>query len=148
MNSDNVIFIGIGNTLRGDDGAGAICAQRLKGKINIIEAATTPENYLSKIIKENPSEVWIIDCLDFGASPGQWKIFKSGELSSDHMFFTHNLSLELFCDYLRNNIAAPIFILGIQPKSTRLSENLSKEVEATLGEIEAKLIEVAKSRRD
>lgn len=143
MKEKGALFIGVGNSLRSDDGVGVILAQRLKDKINIIEAGTTPENYLNKIIGLRPREVWVIDCLDFSASPGQWRIFKAGELNSSHLFFTHNFSLELFCKYLKDAAGLETFILGIQPKSTRFSDHLSKEVESVLPEIENKLLEIA-----
>lgn len=144
MKECRVIFIGIGNMLRGDDAVGVVLAQRLRLEISIIDAGITPENYLGKIINLNPEEVWIIDALDFGATPGEYKVFKAEELSSDHLFFTHNFSLELFCEYLKKNIQAVIFILGIQPKSTEFSQRLSEEVEIALPEIEKKLIGIAR----
>ncbi len=143
MKESGALFIGVGNCLRSDDAVGVVLARRLKGKINIIEAGITPENYLNKIIELRPREVWVIDCLDFSASPGQWRIFKAEELKSNHLFFTHNFSLELFCRYLKDTAGLETFILGIQPKSTKFSEVLSKEVESVLPEIENKLLEIA-----
>lgn len=143
MNEKGALFIGVGNILRADDAVGVVLARRLKGRINIIEAGITPENYLNKIIDSRPSEVWIIDCLDFSGSPGQWRIFKAEELASNHLFFTHNFSLELFCSYLKERGGLKISVLGIQPKSTKFSEALSKEVESVLPEIENKLLEIA-----
>ncbi len=119
---------------------GVVIAQRLKEKINIIDAGVSPENYLDKIIKSDPSQVWIIDCLDFQAKPGEWTIFRPEDLVDKHLFFTHNCSLELLCDYLKKNIKADIFILGIQPESTKFGQGLSKEVEAALPKIEKRLI--------
>lgn len=148
MKTGEPIFIGVGNILRGDDGVGVVLAQGLKKEINIIDAGTTPENYLSKIIKERPSEIWIVDCLDFSGKAGEWKIFKAQELNSNHLYFTHNFSLELFADLIGKSLDVPIFVLGIQPKSTKFSQGLSKEVELARPEVEKELIKIANSRRD
>ncbi len=134
------LFIGIGNILKGDDAAGSILAQRLSAKINIIDVGITPENYAGKIIEFLPSCLWLIDAIDFKAKPGTWKIFKPEELFIQNLFFTHNCSLELFCDYIKRNIKVPIFILGIQPKSIKLGDGLSQEVESALLEIEKELL--------
>lgn len=134
------IILGIGNILKGDDAAGSILAQRLKSKINIIDAGITPENYAGKIIEFNPTHLWLIDAIDFKAKPGTWKTFKPEELFTQNLFFTHNCSLELFCDYIKKNIDVSILILGIQPKSIKLGEGLSQEVESALLEIERKLL--------
>ncbi|MEW6171320.1 MAG: hydrogenase 3 maturation endopeptidase HyCI [Candidatus Omnitrophota bacterium] len=136
------LILGIGNVLKGDDAAGSILAQRLKAKINIIDAGITPENYAGKIVEFKPSYLWLIDAIDFKAKPGTWKIFKPEELFSQNLFFTHNYSLELFCDYIKKNIEVPIYILGIQPKSIKLGDKLSQEVESALLEIEKELLNI------
>ena len=45
--------MGIGNTLRSDDGVGSLLATRLQDKTPYIvyDAGSSPENYLGKIIK-------------------------------------------------------------------------------------------------
>ncbi|MBM3255213.1 MAG: hydrogenase 3 maturation endopeptidase HyCI, partial [Candidatus Omnitrophica bacterium] len=61
--SGKVIILGIGNTLRSDDGAGSILANRIKDKVHfqVFDSGPTPENYLEKIIKENPDNILILD---------------------------------------------------------------------------------------
>jgi hydrogenase maturation protease HycI len=142
----NPLFIGIGNRLRSDDGAGSILAERLQAKANIIDAGTTPENYLAKIVALAPSQLWIIDALDFSGQPGSWKVFNAAELSSEHLFFTHNSSLELFCSYLKGSIDIPMFIIGIQPGSLKFSDKLSRAVEVALDDVEKLVFDISQGK--
>lgn len=74
-----VLILGIGNTLRSDDGLGSILANRLKDKVpfKVIDAGTTPENYLEKIVKEKPESMIIIDAVDFGGVPGEFRLLQA-----------------------------------------------------------------------
>lgn len=139
----NLLFVGIGNRLRSDDGVGSILAQRLEGRLNIIDVAAAPENYLGKIVQLDPEEVWLIDAVDFKASAGTWQTFKAQDLGNAGLYFTHNCSLELFSNYLSRQIDVPIFILGIQPKSVAFGQDLSQEVTLALPGIEEALIKIA-----
>ena len=67
-----VVILGIGNTLRSDDGAGSILASRIRDKAPYIvyDCGASPENYLGKIVQDKPDTVLIIDAADFGAKPG------------------------------------------------------------------------------
>jgi len=48
---ERLIFIGIGNKLRKDDGAGSIIISRLKrrGIKNVLDCGIVPENFIGKI---------------------------------------------------------------------------------------------------
>ena len=49
------VIVGIGNTLKGDDGAGPlVCQQLRRAKVcaGLIDAGTVPENYIQPIIKK------------------------------------------------------------------------------------------------
>jgi len=134
---ERTVFLGIGNPLRGDDGAGCKFIRELKrwgaGRrkgIYLFNGEQLPENYLEPIVKIQPATVVLVDAVDFGAPAGEVKVFE--EAGSQPGFSTHTLSLSLLLNYLREATQAKIFILGIQPKKTRWGEGLSKEVEATI----------------
>jgi hydrogenase 3 maturation protease len=136
--SGKVIVLGIGNTLRSDDGAGSILATRIKDKVSfkVFDAGPTPENYLEKIIKENPETLVILDAADFGGSPGEFRVLEAGELCTVNFFSTHNASITLTINYLKNSIKADIIILIIQPKTIAFSDKLSKEVAKSINLLE------------
>jgi hydrogenase 3 maturation protease len=126
-----VVLLGIGNTLRSDDGAGSLLASRLKDKVPYIvyDAGANPENYLGKIIKDNPDNIIIVDAADFAGKPGEIRLLEGQELKTSNLFSTHNASISLTINYLQSSIGADIIILIIQPKSTIFGDSLSPQVD-------------------
>lgn len=139
-----IVIVGIGDRMRGDDGVGCKIAEDLKEKlqnekITIINAGTTPENYLEKIVKYNPDLILFIDSADFGCLPGDVKLLKSEELLEAGTS-THNASLKLVFDYLENRTNSTILLLGIQPKKIYFSTEISDELQKSIEEIETKIM--------
>ena len=130
--------LGIGNTLRSDDGVGSLLAVRIKEKVRftVYDAGSSPENYLGKIIKDNPGTVLIIDAVDSGGQPGNFRIWEKEEFKTVNLFSTHNASLSLTINYLQSHIKADILILGIQPKTLAFGDILSPEVHGALTQLE------------
>ncbi len=124
------LIVGIGNTLKGDDGAGpAVCRElrREKTSIEVIDAAAVPENYIQSIIKKTPQSLLIIDAADFDAAPGTISIFEPQQLNSI-VISTHTLSPRLFIDMVRQAIDVDVCFIGIQPAQTDLGQPLSPPV--------------------
>jgi len=130
--------LGIGSLMRRDDAAGSILAARLCGKIDfkVFDAGTTPENYLGKIIRENPDNVIVIDAVDFGGSAGEYRVLEGTDAKTANLFSTHNTSISMVIGYLQENLRADIIILAIQPQSVAFGEALSPEVSGALSELE------------
>ena len=137
------VIVGIGNTLKGDDGAGPLVCQRLDGKVcaGLIDAGTVPENYIQPIIKKAPQSLLIIDAIDFGASPGTIKIFRPDQLNSS-VFSTHTLSPHLFVDMLCQNIKVGVYFIGIQPAQIRLGQSISIPVSKAVQQLSHTLTEI------
>lgn len=131
-----VVIVGIGNILRADDGFGPALISRLQGKLKAIciDAQTAPENYTRKIVQENPDTVLIVDALDLGKKPGAYAILKKEKILQSG-FTTHDISPNMFIEYLEKNTAANIYMLGVQPKSVSFGEEMSDEVKDALEEI-------------
>jgi len=143
---NKVIIVGIGNTLRSDDGIGSLLASRIKNKVPymVFDAGPSPENYLEKIIKEKPDTILIIDAADFGGKPAEFRIWKARDIKTINLFSTHNASLSLTINYLQNNLKADIIILIIQPNKIALGENLSPEASEALNKLENWFYETGK----
>lgn len=143
-----VIFLGIGNTLRSDDGAGAALAARLKDKVSytVYDCGASPENYLGKIIKERPDNIVIADAVDFGGRPGEIKVVDSQEVKTVNLFSTHNASITLTIDYLQSQIPVDIIILMIQPKAITFGDTLSPEILKSLDELGEWFVDAAKEK--
>jgi len=124
------VIVGIGSTLRGDDGAGpALCQQLASTGIcaELLDAGTVPENYIQPIIKKAPRNLLVVDAIDFGGSPGEIRIFEPGQLDSLAVS-THVLSPGLFVDVIRRSIGVEVYFIGIQPVGTVLGQPLSPPV--------------------
>jgi hydrogenase 3 maturation protease len=133
-----VVILGIGNALQSDDAVGSLLAGRLKDKLpyTVYDAGANPENYLGKIIKDQPDNLIIIDAVDAGGMPGEFRVLDAPDIKTINLYSTHNASLSLTINYLQNNFPADIIVLSIQPKRIAFGEKISSEVEKTLQELE------------
>jgi len=127
-----VVVLGIGNELRRDDGIGPVIAQALvkSGKINAIDCATAPENFLGTIKKLKPKKIIMVDACDFGGTPGEFRLFSLAELEKMPWatVSTHTLPLSLMGTLIKKEVGCPVELLGIQPESVVFGEGLSKSV--------------------
>jgi hydrogenase 3 maturation protease len=138
LDKGKVLILGIGNTLRGDDGFGSILASRIKNKVpfEVIDGGVSPENYLERIVQKKPDVVLIIDALDLGIQPGELRIIEAQALQTSPLFFTHNVSISMLINYLKKSLPVDIIMLIIQPQNIKLGEDLSPEVKAAITDLE------------
>ncbi|MCX5656968.1 MAG: hydrogenase maturation protease [Candidatus Omnitrophica bacterium] len=142
---NDCLILGVGNTLRGDDGFGSLLAEELKGKISneVMNAGSAPENYLGKIAKINPATLLIIDTADFSGIPGEIKLVRKEELLKVNYISTHNISLELLCNFLKENRAdLNIALLAAQPESMQLGTSLSEPLQKAFNILKEKFIQI------
>ena len=124
----------VGNPLRGDDAAGCEIARLLPGIPYIFDTEETPENYIGKIKSAKPDTICVVDAVQFSCNAGDIGIFEIGDISNSSVS-THNLPLSFFMFILKNETGADVFLLGIQPASIKLGENLSNPVKKAVEEI-------------
>ena len=117
-----ILFIGIGNLLKRDDGVGVYISGKIKNTSNIsaLSVETSIENYIGKINSLNPDILVLIDCVDLKSVPGKFKLLTLNQVQ-DQTFNTHNISLKKLTDFF----SMPVFILGIQPEKIDFGENIS-----------------------
>jgi hydrogenase 3 maturation protease len=118
----NILFVGIGNVLKTDDGVGVYISQRISktDRISALTVETGIENYIGKINSINPDILVLIDCVDIKSSPGTYKLLTLNQIQ-DLTFNTHNISLKRLTDFFKMEV----YILGIQPKKIDFGENIS-----------------------
>ena len=141
----NVLVFGIGNMLKADDAFGSILAKRLKDKvkkISVIDAEETPENHLSKIKKQKPGIILLVDAIFCDLNPGEIKVFKPSEIINKAMFFTHNITLDLIMNFIAEQTQAKVFLIGVQPKEVMIKEGLSRELSVALDKLEQWFVEL------
>lgn len=136
------VIVGIGNTLRGDDGFGPALVERLKNRIPAvcIDAGTAPENYTGKISKENPDTVIIADAVHLGMEPGRYDILRKDDIVKSG-FTTHDISPNIFLEYLEKETKADIYMLAVQPENVTFGGKMSDSVKKALDEVSKMIAE-------
>jgi hydrogenase 3 maturation protease len=117
-----ILFVGIGNLLKSDDGVGVYISRNLRNRegISVLTVEVSIENYIGKINSLNPDYLVLIDCMDLKSKAGTYKLLDVNQVQ-DLTFNTHNISLKR----LKEFFIMPVFILGIQPEKVDFGENLS-----------------------
>jgi len=134
-----VVVLGIGNPLRGDDGAGSRVAALLleplpgearAGKVSftVISAGEVPESFLGPVVAARPDTVLLVDAGEMGAPPGSVALLEVEDLPEGPLF-THRTPLRLLAGVLRWETGADVFLLAIQPRHLEWGEAMSSEVE-------------------
>ncbi|MBU4484573.1 hydrogenase 3 maturation endopeptidase HyCI [bacterium] len=155
---NRVAIVGIGNTIRGDDGLGPALINRLKDerrtlrlrsgqatnpstslgagdeRLLLIDAGEVPENYLCKIVDFKPDTVLLIDAVDIRQAPGTTKMIARDEISN-YGLSTHNSSLSLVIEYISKEINTDILLLGVQSGGNEMFAEISAPVLQTINEI-------------
>ncbi|MCX5750506.1 MAG: hydrogenase 3 maturation endopeptidase HyCI [Candidatus Saganbacteria bacterium] len=136
------LIIGIGNTIKGDDGLGPKLIKRLEGEIacRLIDAGPAPENYIGKIRNLQPDTIVIVDAIDMGLKPGKFKIVPSSKIGNA-TFTTHSISIKTFVDFILSEMSPSIFILGVQPAKIAFGASISEPVQKALRSLGKELIE-------
>ena len=144
-----IVIVGIGNSLRGDDGAGPELIQRLKkfqlptsnSQLSLIDTGSVPENFLQKIVGERPDVILLVDTINLERPAGTVEIIRAENLKEES-FSTHNASLKLTIEYLKKETEAEVFLLGIQPKNIGFGKRISPEVEESVKKIAKEIEEI------
>jgi hydrogenase 3 maturation protease len=117
-----ILFVGIGNVLKTDDGVGVyISSGIIRTSLRLaLTVEVSIENYIGKINSIDPDILVLIDCVDMNSIPGTFKLMPISQIK-DLTFNTHNISLKRFRDFFK----MPVYLLGIQPEKINFGENMS-----------------------
>jgi len=130
--ANNLLFIGVGNVLKQDDGVGVVISRQIVERPNIssLTVEVSIENYIGKINSMKPGEIVILDSMELGEEPGVYRIMALDQVE-DITFNTHNISLGRLGDFFHY----PAYVLGIQARSIEFGDQLSLPVQQTAKEI-------------
>jgi len=130
--ANRLLFIGVGNVLKRDDGVGVIISRQIIERQGILTLTVevSIENYIGKINSLEPDEIVLIDCMELGQLPGSYRLLALSEVE-DITFNTHNISLGRLGDFFEY----PSYVLGIQPASIEFGDTLSPPVENAVRQI-------------
>ena len=130
---DKVVVLGIGNTLRGDDGFGPEVASRVSRlkPDRVFDAGTVPEDFLGPVVKLRPVLVIIADAASFGGRPGELRLLRVDQLCGNCLG-THAPSLSLIEEFLKSECGARTLVLAAQPKAMAFGNALSPQMAAAI----------------
>lgn len=142
-----VVVVGIGNTLRGDDGAGSLVAERLHDKHPdvVFDAAQAPENYVAPIRRAEPDAVVLVDAADFGGRPGEVRTAAAGDVEG-LMMGTHAAPLSMLMSVLAEDTGADVRLVAVQAETTELGSEMTREVADVVEELVSQLDELLEGR--
>jgi hydrogenase 3 maturation protease len=123
--------VGIGNVIKGDDGAGCVLVEKLGEDFPMptVDCAEVPENYGGWVERRDLEAAVYVDAIDFGGEPGEVRIVPL-EKMMETATSTHHLSLHYMIRFLKEEWDGEAVMVGIQPGSMELGDGVSEAVEA------------------
>lgn len=138
----DVVFT-VGNTLRGDDGAGPLLAEMLEAEPAdgwvVVDGADVPENHTHRIRSLEPRRVLIVDAADMALPPGAVRLIDEGSVAKQFLVTTHAIPLNFLIDSLKETIPEILF-LGIQPQDTSFYGPVSHVVREAVATVHDRLV--------
>lgn len=142
------VVIGVGNPLMGDDGIGLAALERLRAWefepfVELVDGGTWGMNLLRFV--EEARRLLILDAIEAGQTPGTPVTLEGDEIPRflSTKLSPHQIELRevLALAELRATLPEETVALGLQPGPIEMSEQLSPEVEARLGELVERCVE-------
>ncbi len=151
----DILVVGLGNSLLGDDGLGVEVISRLRTRslqprVELLDGGTAGLYLLPHL--EGRSHILVVDAVDIGGRPGQLVRLQASEIPT-------RIGLKLsehqvtFCEVLAlmdlvGVAPAEFLLLGVQARSRCWGDPLSPEVEAAISRATEEIMEqLARWRR-
>ncbi len=145
------LVVGLGNPLRGDDGVGPRVAQALAEaalppEVEVLDGGTRGLEVVNML--EGRRRAIFVDAADLGRAPGEFARFTLDQvrlLGDDGHLSVHAAGLRdaLLLAEALDMLPLEVIIYGVQPARLEWDDALSPEVEATLPQLVAAVLEEA-----
>ncbi|MBM3293120.1 MAG: hydrogenase maturation protease [Candidatus Aminicenantes bacterium] len=141
-----VVVLGVGNTDRGDDGAGLLVAASLarrrkrlgerpprpgKPEVEVVLGERAPENATGRVRAFAPDLVIIVDAAADQNFPGTVRLVRTEEMAEEALA-THRLPLSMLARYLEKTVPCRVVLIGLTPRDaapqTKVSVPVRKSV--------------------
>jgi hydrogenase 3 maturation protease len=99
-----------------------------------MDAGHAPENGTSQLRQFEPDAVLLIDAAEMGEQPGSIRLIEMDEIEGMSAS-THSLPLSMLAHYIQLELGCDVALLGIQPASTDVGEEVHESVVAAVREI-------------
>ncbi|MCL2888214.1 MAG: hydrogenase maturation protease [Elusimicrobia bacterium] len=144
--AEKVLFLGIGNTARGDDGAGPYFINSLGSvsrhhKYKFIDCGTMPESFVKEIKACKPALIVFVDAANYGGAKAEIRELSLSEIDGVSAS-THSMPLTVLAKFLAAEIKpAPLFLfLGIQAASINMGDELDGDIIHSINNLVAVLV--------
>ncbi len=92
-----------------------------------MDGGVVPENFSGTIKKENPTHILLVDAVEMEEAPGYVRMVEKDEIFN-YSISTHSIPISFLIKYLKAGTNATIALIGIQPESMELGEEMSLSV--------------------
>jgi hydrogenase 3 maturation protease len=143
-----VAVLGIGNDLRGDDGAGSLVARRLRERFPeaAFDGGQAPENLSGPLRRARPDAIVVVDAADFGGAPGEVRVVSRADDAAGLTPGTHALPIGTFLSALAEATGASVHLIAIQAGTTAFGAAMTPSVATTVDEVARVLAAVLRPR--
>lgn len=132
--SQRIAVLGIGNTARGDDGAGVLAARKLLARAAgsgvrtlVLVTEEAPENFTGVVRAFSPELVLLLDAASGTGPPGTISLVDARHITEADIS-THRIPLSRLVSYIEETIGCRVRVLGIEPASLDPGRGVSPEV--------------------
>lgn len=138
---EDFIVVGIGNSLKSDDGAGSIFAEEMRKLFpdRFIDVGICVENFIFKIAEREEKNVFVVDAIDFEEEVGGIKVFELDKLRAQGIS-THSLGLKNSLKILEE-FGKRVYVIGIKPEKISLGREISDKVKKAIENLKEVFIE-------
>jgi len=99
-----------------------------------LDGGVVPENFTGTIKKENASHILLVDAVELGEAPGYVRLVEKDEIAN-YSISTHSIPISFLIKYLQVGTDAKIALIGIQPESMELGDEISPSVKKSAIEV-------------
>ena len=145
----NILIVGVGNPLRGDDGVGVrlaeiLAAQGLPDDIEVVDGGTLGLGLVN--LMEGRRRVVIVDAADLGREPGEFAFLRLTQarlLGEERHLSVHGAGVReaLLLAEALDSLPEDVLIVGVQPASMEWDTSLTPGVQAALPHITQAILE-------
>jgi hydrogenase 3 maturation protease len=135
-----VALLGIGQKLRGDDGAGPAVARGLTAALAafphllVLDAGPAPESLTGTLRRFQPEVVLLVDAAHLGAPAGTVR-WLTADQARGLTASSHTMPPTLLAEYLAAELGCAVALLGIQPQDMLFGAPLSPPVRRSVARI-------------
>ncbi|MCS7151701.1 MAG: hydrogenase maturation protease [Endomicrobia bacterium] len=156
INGKTVVFVGVGNTLRGDDGVGCYIADKLLNKISlgnikVIKIDNAIESCIYPIVNLKADIIIFIDAVH-NLKNKKFVVLVPTQIKN-FVFSTHNVSLDTIIELIQKfsqekyKLSPEVYLLGIRIKNLRIAEQISQETKIIADEVVSKIANIFRKEK-